>query len=419
MSPDTRRLFAFSAIAALIVLVVAVAFVLLTRETPAAPPSPTATAAVSPPTATSAPASQAPAPSAAKPSATPKPAETPASTTGVATAELTPAVKSDWYEVYFTTPKTPDDPKAHRGGIDQRLVALYDSAQKTLDVADYDFDLADVADAMARAKARGVQVRFYTDSDTVASKDENVQAALQTVRKAGIKIGEDHRQSIMHNKFSIVDGEWVATGSMNYTDGDAYRLNNWTGVFHSKDLAAAYTFEFEQLYAGKTGSERDKARSRASFTIGGKSVQLCFSPRGSCASLIVDTIKKEAKSSIYFLAFSFTHAAIGTSMIDKAKAGLTVSGVFERTGSQTAFSQYPKMKKAGLDVYLDGNPYPMHHKVIILDQRVVIAGSFNFSNNADRDNDENLLIVDDPAYAQAFKAEFDRVLEVAKRSPQP
>ena len=422
-APTQRRgslLYGLVAIVAIAVVIGAV--LLLTGGAPAAQPAPTATSAPTatvpgPPTPTAVPTPEVPTPSAVMPAATAQPAATPV-TPSASTLVLTPAVRSDWYEVYFTSPKTPDDQKAHRGGIDQRLVVLYDSAQRTLDVAVYDFDLANVADAMARAKARGVRVRMYTDSDTVASKDEKVRAALQTVRKAGIAIGEDKRQSIMHHKFSVVDGEWVATGSMNYTDGDAYRLNNWTGIFHSRDLAAAYTFEFEQLIAGKTGSERDKARSRASFTIGGTPVQLCFSPRGSCASLIVDTVKREAKTSIYFLAFSFTHDAIGASIIDKAKAGLRVSGVFERTGSQTAFSEYPKMKKQGLDVYLDGNPYAMHHKVIVLDERVVVAGSFNFSNNADQDNDENLLIVDDAAYARAFKAEFDRVLDVAKRSPQ-
>jgi phosphatidylserine/phosphatidylglycerophosphate/cardiolipin synthase-like enzyme len=55
----------------------------------------------------------------------------------------------------------------------------------------------------------------------------------------------------------------------------------------------------------------------------------------------------------------------------------------------------------------------MHHKVIIIDGRTVIFGSFNFSNNADSDNDENLLIIDDPALAEAFEAEFQRVRDVA------
>src|SRR5450756_216788 len=73
---------------------------------------------------------------------------------GATAAGPTPSAHSDWYDVYFPTLKNPDDPKSHKWGIDERLVALIDTARKTLDVADYDFDLANVADAMARAKSR-------------------------------------------------------------------------------------------------------------------------------------------------------------------------------------------------------------------------------------------------------------------------
>ena len=70
-----------------------------------------------------------------------------------------------------------------------------------------------------------------------------------------------------------------------------------------------------------------------------------------------------------------------------------------------------------IEVYTDGNPYVMHHKVILLDDRLTIFGSFNFSQNADRDNDENLLIVDDPQFATQFEQEFQRVLALAKNPP--
>ena len=59
----------------------------------------------------------------------------------------------------------------------------------------------------------------------------------------------------------------------------------------------------------------------------------------------------------------------------------------------------------------------MHHKVIIIDGHTVIFGSFNFSNNADKDNDENLLIVDDAGFARPFVEEFDRVLALARDPP--
>ena len=72
------------------------------------------------------------------------------------------------------------------------------------------------------------------------------------------------------------------------------------------------------------------------------------------------------------------------------------------------------MKQAGLDVYQDGNPYVMHHKVFVLDGKTTIFGSFNFSDGADRDNDENALIVDDPGFAARYLEEVDRMLALAR-----
>ena len=66
------------------------------------------------------------------------------------------------------------------------------------------------------------------------------------------------------------------------------------------------------------------------------------------------------------------------------------------------------MKQQQLDVVQDGNPYTFHHKSFIIDNKIVVIGSFNFSNNADRSNDENLLIVHNPEIAAEFLKEFDR-----------
>jgi phosphatidylserine/phosphatidylglycerophosphate/cardiolipin synthase-like enzyme len=95
-----------------------------------------------------------------------------------------------------------------------------------------------------------------------------------------------------------------------------------------------------------------------------------------------------------------------------------VRGVFEKSGSETRFSEYGRMKQAKLDVWQDGNWYQMHHKVFIVDGQTVILGSFNFSQNADHDNDENLLIVDDAGIVQAYTAEFQRVYEQAQNQPK-
>ena len=70
----------------------------------------------------------------------------------------------------------------------------------------------------------------------------------------------------------------------------------------------------------------------------------------------------------------------------------------------------------GIDVYLDANPYNMHHKVLILDDETVVAGSFNFSEGADRQNDENVVILKSQEVARRFEEEYRRVAGAAQKA---
>jgi phosphatidylserine/phosphatidylglycerophosphate/cardiolipin synthase-like enzyme len=322
------------------------------------------------------------------------------------------------WEAAFTSPVIPDDPAKHSDGLDARLVALMDRAAQTLDVAVYDFDLENVAEAMARAARRGTRVRMVTDTSTLDNTDDTkVQTAFRTVAEAGIPIVPDERQPIMHHKFTVVDGEWVATGSWNYTDGDTYRLNNNLAVFRSRELAESFTVEFEKMFVQrKFGPSKPPGVPRPIVDIDGMRVESRFAPQDRVANRVVERVNQAARK-IHFLAFSFTHDGIGQAIIAKGRTGVEVQGVFETTGSNTSFSEFGRMQQAGLEVYQDGNPYVMHHKVILLDDQVTIFGSFNFSDNANRDNDENLLIVESQPFAALFEQEFQRVLAQAKNRP--
>ena len=324
----------------------------------------------------------------------------------------------DWYEVYFTDPKYPDRPETRHGGVDEWFVPFLDSAKRSLDVAIYDFDLDNAADALVRAKNRGVAVRMVIDSDTLNNtKDDEIQRAVGKLTQASIPIVDDNRQPIMHNKFVVRDGEEVWTGSWNFTVGDTYRLNNNAVRLRSDRLAENYAAEFRKMFDGKQfGPNKPAGVPNPQLTIGGARIENYFAPEDRVASRIIAHVR-EAQRSIRFMAFSFTHDGIGQAVREKAQAGVSVVGVFERTGSETQFSEFGKLKQAGLEVYQDGNPYAMHHKVFILDDTKVIFGSFNFSDGADRDNDENLLVVTDAAFARPFVQEFDRILAVAKNPP--
>lgn len=61
----------------------------------------------------------------------------------------------------------------------------------------------------------------------------------------------------------------------------------------------------------------------------------------------------------------------------------------------------------------DGNPSFLHHKVIIVDERIVITGSMNYSTNAEENNDENVIIIDNAEIARLYLQEFERVWNLA------
>jgi phosphatidylserine/phosphatidylglycerophosphate/cardiolipin synthase-like enzyme len=86
-----------------------------------------------------------------------------------------------------------------------------------------------------------------------------------------------------------------------------------------------------------------------------------------------------------------------------------VAGVFEKVGSETEFAELRTLHCAGVPVRQDGNPSFLHHKLIVVDERIVITGSLNFSTNAEESNDENVLIIDNPEIAALYIQEFERV----------
>ena len=313
----------------------------------------------------------------------------------------------EWYDIYFTSPRYPDDPVYHKGGMDERFIELVDSTRERIDIAIYDMDLMNVAESLLAAQERGVRVRLVVDADNA---DE---PALAFLRQSGIPIIEDGRSSLMHNKFAVADGRSVWTGSWNFTEKDTHNYNNNVVLIESPELAKNYEDVFEEMFEDGEFGPRRPPRLQTRFVIQGVSVENYFSPEDEVAEKIV-ALLRDAQRRIEFMAFSFTRDDMGDAILERAQAGVEVRGVFENTGSQTRFSEYGRLREAGLDVRRDGNPFLMHHKVIIIDGRIVIFGSYNFSINADEDNDENVLIVDDDGFAAAFVSEFQKVYQQAE-----
>jgi len=212
----------------------------------------------------------------------------------------------------------------------------------------------------------------------------------------------------MHNKFWVFDSQVVWTGSTNITENGFYRNNNNAIVIRSSRLAQNYTTEFEEMFLRDEFGPTSTANTPSpQFTINGILIESYFASEDDVTTALVNAINA-AESSIHFMAFAFTENDIGDPVIAAANRGVEVAGIFERRGANTEFSECPKFLAEGYNVRIDGNPGTFHHKVIIIDGSTVATGSFNFSGNAIGSNDENILIIHDPAVAQQYEQEFNR-----------
>jgi len=330
---------------------------------------------------------------------------------------VTETVSGDWVRVYFTNPRYPDDDAYHHGGLDEELAAVIEQAESSVDVAAYDLDLERVTDALIAAHRDNVQVRVVVESDNA---DEEAVADLW---QAGIPLVEDERESgLMHDKFLVIDGQWVWTGSWNLTESGTYRNNNNAVLIASTALAENYTAEFEEMFAGQFGptSPANTPNPRVIITVKTNEgqerqveVENYFAPEDEVAAQIIAEIEA-AQSRIRFLAYSFTSDEAADAILERAREGVVVQGVMESRNAKREHSQYEWLQATVHDVLLDGNPYIMHHKVIIIDDATVILGSYNFTGSAEKSNDENVLIIHDPEVAALFVAEFGRVYEQAR-----
>ncbi len=277
-------------------------------------------------------------------------------------------------------------------------------------MAIYDLNLWSIRDALIAAYHRGLDVRLVTESDNLDEQE------IQELKQAGIEVLGDRREGLMHDKFAVIDRMEVWTGSMNYTTGGSYLDNNNLLRIRSSKVAEDYTHEFEQMFVDDHfGQDKTSGTPNPSLTIDGSQVEVYFSPEDGTLQHILESVNS-ATHSIYFLAYSFTSDELAEALIERSQAGVTVQGVFDEDQYHSNMgTELERLQSAGLDVRLDANPQLMHHKVIIIDGEVVITGSYNFSNNAEHNNDENTLIIHSQTLASQYLAEFQKIFSLAQR----
>ena len=133
-----------------------------------------------------------------------------------------------------------------------------------------------------------------------------------------------------------------------------------------------------------------------------------FSPNGGCTDEIIKQIKA-AKETILVQAYSFTSAPIVDALLEAHKAGVKVRIVVDKSQLNGNGSKVRKVKEAGITEFRVDKVHAIaHNKIMVIDDKVIITGSFNFTESAELRNAENLLVItEDKDLVEKYKANFE------------
>ncbi|MCC2646621.1 MAG: pld 1 [Rickettsiaceae bacterium] len=128
---------------------------------------------------------------------------------------------------------------------------------------------------------------------------------------------------------------------------------------------------------------------------------VCFTPPQGCIKHIINTIES-ANNEVFVQAYSFTSGDITEALIQAHRRGIKVKVLIDRTSLTSRGSKIPLLINAGIPLSVCKVPGIAHNKVLVIDSKIVITGSYNFTNAAETRNAENLLIIKDEDLAKKY-----------------
>jgi len=347
--------------------------------------------------------------------------------------------------------------------LDAVIREFIDGAKQSVLIAVQELDSRPIAEAILAAARRpkspptasGTKVRVqvilegsYLVEDKplvdpfVAGGDNEVNRELHAaLLRAGVDVITDLNPEIFHQKFVVRDAgtESAATltGSANFTRTDtgtnlpnnpAQPGNNLNHVvvLHGKAITALYLAEFVRLRAGTFGDLHERVEPRPKeLRIGAVRVQPLFAPQQGPEMEIMKQMLKAA-SRVDFAMFTFAQSSgIDDTMIRLIGPNLVIRGVLDHGQGAQKWAATKPLQAAGVELF-ENRPgtgvRKVHHKLMVIDDRLIIVGSFNYTAPANTLNDENIVVIGDleetdPAaeadqhqLAAFARAEIDRII---------
>jgi phosphatidylserine/phosphatidylglycerophosphate/cardiolipin synthase-like enzyme len=298
------------------------------------------------------------------------------------------------------------------GGPDnlgEAITGFISQAQKSLDIAVQELDSENIAREITN-KRPGVRVRLVLEADYLKApkyrgnpwieggEHEPNREIQNALLRSAAWVRSDFNPAIFHQKFIIRDNSAVLTGSTNFTDTGTTTNLNHIIIIEDETIAKIYTKEFGEIrqgHFGKLDEGHDPKPSEAE--VSQIPIRILFAPDHSPEMDIMKQMLK-ARECIDFAVFTFAESSgIDDTMQVLASNGIKIKGVMDwKQSNQTWAAGHNLVGKPNIKLYRarpKGKMRKLHHKLMVIDGRVIIAGSFNYTGPANRLNDENIIML--------------------------
>lgn len=134
-------------------------------------------------------------------------------------------------------------------------------------------------------------------------------------------------------------------------------------------------------------------------------IEIYFSLSDNPQKAIIKNIN-QAKTFINIAMYIFTDRKIALALIDVQQRGVKVRVYLDRSQIESTYSMSRLLVQRKIKVRISANNYIMHNKFAIIDNQILLAGSYNWIFSANNRNDENLMVIDVPEPIEIYQNQF-------------
>lgn len=137
-------------------------------------------------------------------------------------------------------------------------------------------------------------------------------------------------------------------------------------------------------------------------------ITVSFSATENTEALLVEWIDK-ANSSILLMVNRIVTGNLSEALINAYNRGVLMQIIIDSDEKYTQGSAFTDLLIAGTDIRGDNNLYKMNNKAMILDNSIVVTGSYDWTPNAEITQDNNVILLENEQVTELYSSEFERI----------